>query len=61
MQHRGEIVEKAVRQSGYPLTKLVSRLGKSRRWIYNAYENAQLPLDHILRIRKIVVDDLIDT
>jgi len=57
MQHRGEIVEKAVRQSGYPLTKLVSRLGKSRRWIYNAFENAQLPLDHILRIGKIIHHD----
>jgi hypothetical protein len=57
MQHRGEIVERAVRQSGYPLTKLVSRLGKSRRWIYNAFENAQLPLDHILRIGKIIHHD----
>lgn len=54
MQHRGEIVEKAVRQSGYPLTKLAERLGKSRRWIYNAFENAQLPIDYILRIGKII-------
>lgn len=60
MQHRGEIVEKAVRQSGYPLTKLVARLGKSRRWIYNAFENAQLPIDHILRIGKIIHHDFSD-
>jgi hypothetical protein len=57
MQHRGEIVEKAVRQSGFPLTKLVERLGKSRRWIYNAFENAQLPIDHILRIGKVIHHD----
>lgn len=60
MQHRGEIVERAVRQSGYPLTKLVARLGKSRRWIYNAFENAQLPIDHILRIGKIIHHDFSD-
>lgn len=57
MQHRGEIVEKAVRQSGFPLTKLAERLGKSRRWIYNAFENAQLPIDHIPRIGKIIHHD----
>jgi predicted transcriptional regulator len=60
MQHRGEIVEKAVRNSGYPLTKLVSRLGKSRRWIYNVFENPQLPIDHILRIGKIIHHDFTD-
>ena len=54
MQHKGEIVEKAVRQSGIPLTKLVGRLGKSRKWIYNAFENPQLSLDVILEIGKII-------
>lgn len=50
MRHKGEIVEKAVRQSGIPLTKLVKRLGKSRKWIYNAFENPQLSIDYILEI-----------
>jgi hypothetical protein len=54
MQHKGEIVEKAVRQSGIPLTKLVARLGRSRKWIYNAFENPQLSLDVILEIGKII-------
>ena len=48
-EKRVEIVVKAVHQNGYPLTKLVSRLGKSRKWIYNAFENAQIPLNHILQ------------
>ena len=52
MQHRGEIVEIAVRQSGIPLTILVNRLGKSRKWIYNAFENPQLSIDVILEIGK---------
>jgi hypothetical protein len=50
MQHKGEIVEKAVRQSGIPLTKLVKRMGKSRKWIYNAFENPHLSIDYILEI-----------
>jgi hypothetical protein len=54
MQHKGEIVEKAVRQSGIPLTKLVARLGKSRKWIYNAFENPQLSFDVIIEIGKII-------
>jgi len=54
MQHKGEIVEKAVRQSGIPFTKIVKRLGKSRKWIYNAFENPQLSLDIILEIGKII-------
>ena len=57
MQHRGEIVEKAVRQSGMSLTQLTKRLGKSRRWIYNAFENPGLSLDLIHEIGKIIHHD----
>jgi hypothetical protein len=57
MQHRGEIVEKAVRQSGIPLTQLTKKLGKSRRWIYNAFENPNLSLDLISEIGKIIHHD----
>ena len=57
MQHRGEIVERAVRQSGMPLTQLTKKLGKSRRWIYNAFENASLSIEVILEIGKIIHHD----
>ena len=57
MQHRGEIVEQAVRQSGYSLTKLTNRLGKSRRWIYHAFENPILSIEVILEIGKIIHHD----
>ena len=48
MQHKGEIVEKAVRDSGMPLTKLSAKMHKSRRWMYNAFENENLSIDYIL-------------
>ena len=60
MQHRGEIVELAVRQSGYSLTKMTQRLGKSRRWIYHAFENPILSIDVVLEISKIIHHDFSD-
>ena len=57
MQHKGEIVERIVRQSGYSLTRLTKQLGKSRRWIYNAFENPHLSIDHILEIGRIIHHD----
>ncbi len=60
MQHRGEIMEHAVRQSGYSLTKLTQRLGKSRRWIYHAFENPILSIEVILEIGKIIHHDFSD-
>ena len=60
MQHRGEIVERAVRQSGYSLTKLTIRLGKSRRWIYHAFENPMLPIETIFEIGRIIHYDFSD-
>lgn len=60
MQHKGEILEKAVRDSGMPLTKLTLRLKKSRRWIYNAFENPNVSIDYILEIGKIIHHDFSD-
>jgi len=57
MKHRGEIVEVAVRQSGFPITQLAKRLGKSRRHVYNLFENPQVPIDTIIEIGKIIHHD----
>ena len=57
MQHRGEIVEKAVRASGFPIAELARRMKKSRRHIYNIFENPNLSLDEMLQIGKIIHHD----
>ena len=54
MVHRGEIVEKAVRESGMTIVQLAKRMNMSRKWVYNAFENAHLSLDYILEIGKII-------
>jgi predicted transcriptional regulator len=60
MKHRGEVVEQAVRTSGIPLTELARRLKKSRRHIYNLFENPNVSLDDILQIGKIIHHDFSD-
>ncbi len=50
MIHRGEIVEQAVRSSGHNLSKLALRLGKSRKWLYDAFENPTLSIEYIFEI-----------
>lgn len=54
MYHRGEIVEKAIRQSGYSITRVAAELGKSRRWMYYVFENRNLSMDLILEIGQII-------
>lgn len=57
MLHRGEIIEKAIRESGYSITAVAQRLGKSRRWMYFLFDNPVVPLDVILQIGKILYHD----
>lgn len=57
MKHRGEIIEQAVRQSGYTITKLAKRMGKSRRHVYNLFENPHVSMDVVLEIGKIIHHD----
>ena len=57
MLHRGEIIEKAIRESGYSITTVAQRLGKSRRWMYLLFENPIVSIDLILQIGKIIYHD----
>lgn len=57
MVHRGEILEKAVRGSGMPITELARRLKKSRRYVYDMFENPGVSTDTILKIGTIIHHD----
>lgn len=54
MIHRGEIVEKVIREEAYSITKLAGKLGRSRRHIYNMFENNKLNWDVIEKIGEII-------
>jgi lambda repressor-like predicted transcriptional regulator len=60
MQHRGEIIEKAVRESGFPIAELARRMKKSRRTLYNMFENPYIPIEEVLQIGKIIHYDFSD-
>lgn len=57
MIHRGEIVEKAIRESGYPIATLAKKLGRSRRHLYNIFENNKVSWDVIEDIGKLINHD----
>jgi predicted transcriptional regulator len=54
MKHRGEIVEKAVRDSGVSISALANKLGKSRRHIYNLFQYHNLDWETISHIGEII-------
>jgi len=57
MQHRGEIIRKAVTGSGISITVLAKRLNKSRRTIYNIFDSNNVSLELILEIGRIIHHD----
>lgn len=57
MQHRGEIIEQVIRQSGFPITVIAKKMGKSRRWMYLMFDNPQVDIETILKIGKIIHHD----
>ena len=60
MQHRGKIVEVAVRESGVSISRLAHLMGKSRRWVYLMFENEKVPLDHLFDIGQLIDHDFTD-
>lgn len=57
MIHRGEIVEKAIRDSGINITLLAKKLGKSRRHLYNLFQYHNLDFETIAQIGAIIRHD----
>lgn len=57
MIHRGEIIERVVRENSYSITKLAHKLGRSRRYIYNLFEDDMVDWDTIRDIGKIINHD----
>jgi transposase-like protein len=54
MVHRGQIVEKVIRRSGYSITKLSRKLGISRNTLYNRFSNSNLGYRFIIEIGNVI-------
>lgn len=53
-KHRGEIVEEAIRKSGFSLKKLSERLGISRNTLYNRFKEPELSYEFITAVSNII-------
>lgn len=56
-KHDGEILANAIRQSGYPMTKLASRIGYTRQHLYNLFEKRKLSAELLLQVGKVIQYD----
>ncbi len=54
MEHRGEILERAIRESGYSITKLANKIDKSRQYMYNLFSKPDINPDVLLKVGKII-------
>lgn len=57
MQHRGQIVEKRVRESGFSIKHIASQLNIIRQTLYNWFELHDLDPHKILRVGKAIGHD----
>lgn len=52
--HRGQIVQRAVKNSGIKISELSRKLDKSRRFVYTMFEKDQMPLHYVRQIGNII-------
>ena len=52
--HRGEIVDKALRKSGFSITRLAKALKISRNTLYNKLKNPDLDYEFIVKVGDII-------
>jgi transcriptional regulator with XRE-family HTH domain len=48
--HKGQVIQKAVKESGISITQLAKKIRKSRQSIYNIFESQNVSIDLILSI-----------
>ena len=53
-KHRGEIVEEAIRKSGFSVKKLAERLKISRNTLYNRFKDPELNYEFIIAVGNII-------
>jgi hypothetical protein len=52
--HRGQILEKAIRKSQIPITKVAERFGKSQRHLYNLFEKENISNEDMAAFGKLI-------
>jgi len=61
IQHHGEILERAIRQSAIPISKIAKKTGYTRQHIYNLFQQKNIDLNLILTIGEFIHHDFSDS
>lgn len=56
-KHKGEIIELAIRNSGYSLKQVAKRMGISRSTLYNRFDDIDISDDFILTLSQVIHHD----
>lgn len=59
-KHHGEVLAKAIRNSGYPITKIAVRVGYTRQHFYNLFSKKKINLELLYEIGKIINVNILD-
>jgi hypothetical protein len=54
MKHKGELLKKAVEQSGMNITIIAKKINKSRGWFYSVFKNGKISIDTLLQIGNVI-------
>lgn len=57
MQHRGEILKKAIDESGMPKTRIHRLMGISRKTLYNKFSEPDVPLEFLMKMGRVIHHD----
>ena len=55
--HTGQLLKKAVSNSGIKIAELARKIGRSRRFIYTMFDKQDVPLHYILQIGETINHD----
>jgi hypothetical protein len=55
--HAGQLLRKAITDSGVKIAELAKKIGRSRRCIYLMFDKQDVPLHYLLQIGKIINHD----
>ncbi|MBU3675809.1 MAG: hypothetical protein FGM54_01305 [Chitinophagaceae bacterium] len=59
MSHHGEHVRKVIKESGLTITSLCKKMRRSRRWLYDIFEQKQVGVDILHQIGQAINYDLL--
>ena len=55
--HRGQVLKKAVYDSGFKISEIAKKIGRSRRFIYIMFDKEDMPYHYMTKIGEVINHD----